>query len=616
MKVLFLCAFCTLLSSTRAWAQLIISAQVDKETVALDDQVILTVTVSGPQASLPDPRLPELPNFSVYSSGRSQSISIVNGRMSATTAHSFVLVPRAVGKGIIGPITAASDGDASQTKPITVQVLPPGGRAQAPAPQRGRPAAGRPSLQETSGGGPDVFLTAELDRKKAYVNEQVTLSVKFYTAVPLLGNPEYTAPALSGFLPEDLPPLRHDRITLKGRTYGVTEIKTALFPIQPGRLSIGAARARCQIQQDLSVDPFASDFFERFFSQGLAAGKTVEIASDPLLLQVEPLPESGKPSDFEGAVGSFSVSLKADKARLKVGEALNLSVAVEGRGNLKALGGLTLPELPSWRLYEPVSAVNLEKKNDIVQGSKTFNILAVPRASGELEIPPFSLSYFDTAKRSYVRAQTKALIVTVDPAPKDAAAPAYDYSGGAGFAGQAVVPRGLTSVAQDIRYLKPAASRNSSSPLARLAQAGPIHGLPFLFFGGCCLLAWRRRSLIRDPRGARLRAAGGSALARAAKAERQQDTQKAAALLSEALAGYFADKLSVPPSGLTQRRLQETLTARQSSLPQDLIDKAKALWEELDSRRFSPAGSETGRSISVLSQELAELVKALEAAWR
>lgn len=615
MKAIFLCAFCTLLSASRVWAQLSISAQVDKETVALDDQVVLTVTVSGPHASLPDPRLPELPNFSVYSSGRSQSISIVNGRMSATTAHSFVLVPRAVGKGIIGPIIVSQDGAAARTEPIELQIVPPGGRAQMPVPQRG-PPAGRPPPRQEAGEGPDVFLTAELDRKKAYVNEQVTLSVKFYTAVPLLGNPEYTAPALSGFLPEDLPPLRHDRVTLKGRIYGVTEIKTALFPIQPGRLSIAAARARCQVQQDLSVDPFASDFFERFFSQGLAAGRTVEIASDPLFLQVEPLPESGKPSDFEGAVGSFSLSLKADKNRAKVGEAVNLAVTVEGKGNLKALGGLTLPELPSWRLYEPVSAVNLEKKNDVVQGSKTFNILAVPRASGELEIPPFSLSYFDASKRSYVRAQTKALTVKVDPAAGDSAPPAYDYSGGAGAPGEAAVPRGLTPVAQDIRYLKPAGSLKPLPPLARLAQAGPVHGLPFLFLGGCCLAAWRRRRLARDPRGARQRAAGRSALSRAAQASRQPDPQKAAALLSEALAGYFADKLAVPASGLSQRKLQEFLSARKPDLPQDLIARAKALWEELDGRRFSPAGGEASRSSQALGEDLIELVKALEAAWR
>jgi len=55
---------------------------VNKTQVALDDQVVLAVTITGTQASLPDPQLPALPNFSVYSSGRSQSISFVNGQVS------------------------------------------------------------------------------------------------------------------------------------------------------------------------------------------------------------------------------------------------------------------------------------------------------------------------------------------------------------------------------------------------------------------------------------------------------------------------------------------------------------------------------------------------------
>jgi hypothetical protein len=609
VKALLLAA-CWALGATPAAAQLRVTAEVDKTVVALDDQVVLTVSVSGPQASLPEPRLPQLPNFSVYSSGKNQSISIVNGRMSGSAVYTFVLVPRAVGRGLIGPITVSQDNVAAQSEPLEVQVSPPGARAQQPQQRRQRPPG--------SGGGPDLFLTAELDRRKAHVNEQVTLSVKFYTAVPLLGNPEYTAPKLLGFLPEDLPPLRHDRVTVKGRTYGVTEIKTALFPIQPGRLAVGEARARCQVQQDSSVDPFAADFFERFFSQGLSAGRTVEIVSDPLSVQVEPLPENGKPSDFSGAVGSFDISLKADKTRATVGEAVNLSVTVEGRGNLKALGGLTLPELPSWRLYEPLSSVNLEKKGDMVRGSKTFKILAVPRVSGELEIPSLSLSYFDPAKRSYVRAQTQALKVRVEAALHDATAPAYDYSNAAAASGQgAVPPRGLTQVAEDIRYLKPSSPpAPMASALAAAAQAGPLHGLPFLFFGACVLAAWRRHSLALDPRGTRLRAAGRNALARSGLAAREPDSQKAAALLSEALAGYFADKLAVPASGLTQRKIQETLATRRKSLPPALIEQALSLWSEIDSLRFAPQGLAGGRPGSKLAEELADLVKALEAAWR
>ena len=117
--------------ASQALGQISITAEVNKTQVALDDQVVLSVTISGAQASLPNPQLPPLPNFSVYSSGSSQNISFVNGRVSSSVAHTFVLVPRAVGKGLIPPITVSAKGVTAHTEPIEVQVLPPSNAASA-----------------------------------------------------------------------------------------------------------------------------------------------------------------------------------------------------------------------------------------------------------------------------------------------------------------------------------------------------------------------------------------------------------------------------------------------------------------------------------------------------
>ncbi|MDD5629146.1 MAG: BatD family protein, partial [Elusimicrobia bacterium] len=324
--------------ASRALGQLSVTAEVNKTQVALDDQVVLAVTISGPQASLPDPQLPSLPNFSVYSSGRSQNISFVNGRVSSSVTHTFVLVPRAVGKGLIPPITVSAQGATAHTEPMELQVMPPSsGVPPAPAAPAAPSQAQRRS-GPSAGGAPDVLVTAELDRSRASVNEQVTLSVKFHTAVPLMGNPEYVPPKLEGFLSEDLPPLRHYNMVLKGRAYDVTEIKTALFPLQAGRLKIGNAVVRCQVQQDFNADPFSPDFFERFFSQGVTAAQSRTVASSPLVLEVSPLPGAGRPPDFSGAVGRFTLAASVDKSRSQVGDAVNLTVTVQGIGNLKAIG--------------------------------------------------------------------------------------------------------------------------------------------------------------------------------------------------------------------------------------------------------------------------------------
>ena len=63
------------------------SARVDTQRVALNDQVLLEVTVTASLTNLPKPNLPSLPNFQVYSSGRNQDISISGGRIQSTVVY-------------------------------------------------------------------------------------------------------------------------------------------------------------------------------------------------------------------------------------------------------------------------------------------------------------------------------------------------------------------------------------------------------------------------------------------------------------------------------------------------------------------------------------------------
>ncbi|MCX5789266.1 MAG: BatD family protein [Elusimicrobia bacterium] len=87
-----------------------ITADVDHSVAALNEQIVMSVTVTGSRTDLPDPELPSMPNMSVYSSGRSQNISFVNGQVSSSIIYTYVLVPRFVGKADIPPIGITVDG--------------------------------------------------------------------------------------------------------------------------------------------------------------------------------------------------------------------------------------------------------------------------------------------------------------------------------------------------------------------------------------------------------------------------------------------------------------------------------------------------------------------------
>jgi hypothetical protein len=137
-----LAASCLLVPVAYAQGDVSFTASVDKTTLSLDDQLTLTLTVEGQMRSVPEPRLPSLEGFQVYSSGRSQQFSLVNGQFSASVAFNYILQPTAVGKHTIGSAEITLDGQTYRTQPIEVEVLE--GRVPTPTPPEQAPAAGAP----------------------------------------------------------------------------------------------------------------------------------------------------------------------------------------------------------------------------------------------------------------------------------------------------------------------------------------------------------------------------------------------------------------------------------------------------------------------------------------
>ena len=103
-SLLLLASFCA--AAAPAAAGVTVSAELSRPSVALGEQLVLSVTVSGEQASLPSPKLPAMDAFNVYDSGRSQSLNFINGRISSSVVYTYVLAPRAAGKFKIPPIGA------------------------------------------------------------------------------------------------------------------------------------------------------------------------------------------------------------------------------------------------------------------------------------------------------------------------------------------------------------------------------------------------------------------------------------------------------------------------------------------------------------------------------
>lgn len=599
-----------MLLSAPARAAVSITASVNKTTVALNDQIVLTVTVSADASSLPEPEMPSLPRFNVHSAGRSQSMTFINGRISNSAEYTFVLVPRLIGNAVIPPIGAHAGSQNAQTEPIAVTIVRPEEAPQQPSQPAAQAAGppGRPQRGPRAGGGAaPVFVTADVDKKNPFVNEQVVYTVRFHYAVPLLGNAEWAPPNTTGMLSEDLPPSGHQTASVQGRTYNVSEVKIALFPLTPGQKTIGKGSIRCQVQKGVEVDPFASDFFRQFFAAGLTTGEPVTLETSPVTLNVRPLPEAGKPAGFGGAVGRFKAKAEVDKASVKAGDAVNLTYTIEGSGNLKALSDPVLPDMPEFRLYETVSSLNQSKDGAGVRGSKVYKTVVVPKVSGDLTIPAIQFHYFDPAQQRYVSAATDP--IAVQAAPGEAAQAPVGFS-----AAGAAAPATITTLSEDIRHVRSrAGSDGLSAAAAALAGAGWLHALPAVLLvlsGG--FASWRDR-YEQDPVRARERRAGRAAEERLARSRAAKGLQESSALVGDALVGYLADRLALPPSGLTMRQALEHMRKRWPTLPEGHIEQVRRLWAEMERLRYAPT-TVRDTDVANLRDAVRELLKALEEA--
>jgi len=565
-----------------------IEMSLSQEVINIDGQAYLMITIKSNKQNLPEPQLPNLSMFDVYSQGTSTNISIVNGQMESSVTYNYQLRPRREGTFVIKPAVIVYGHKRYESKEITLQVI---GSGQAPS------AGTQPQAPPVVEGGGDIFLTAELDKKSAYVNEQVTLSVKFFSAVKLYSQPDYTQPQTTDFWAEMLEPQKTYYQEVNGNRYRVIEINTALFPTRAGELSIGSAMvtARVPVQRrQRRNDPFS--VFDDFFG----AGEDKTVRSKPLKINIKPLPAENKPGDYTGSVGNYKISSTVDKSTVEVNQPVTVTYKISGMGNIKTIAEPVIGDLTDFRVYRASSSEKISKVNGIVGGTKVFEEVYIPKRAGKLTIPGVSLNYFHPASRTYKKLSTNSITINVKPAEEGEFADIPI----APVAGRVIDPN-----AKDIRYIK-----TDPGDLAIRTQVvlfKPffliLNGIPLVLLVTVLVGQKRRKKLATDIGYARSRRAKKKARKRLTAASKLADQDKPDEFYSEirlALFSYVADKLNISPHGLSSDRMIEIITT--SGAEEELIKETEELLKRADFAQYSSAGVD--REQIRLSLKMAERV--------
>lgn len=564
-------------------ADLTVEATVDRTSVPLDGQLVYTVAVSGGLRSVPDPDLPDLSkDFTVYRGGSSHNFSFVNGQISNTSSISFILVPKHQGVVTIGRALVKANNATYQSQPITVTVTAPqGGGGSAGSGGGGARGTGNGPApgEDRRGGDREVFITTSVDKREAHIQEQVTLTFRFYQHVNLLESPNYTAPTTTGFWSEDLPPQRTFNEVINGRRYFVTEVKTALFGTAPGKFTIGPAQLDCVVPAATTFDQ--NDPFS-LFGRPMMDGRRMSLKSDPISLTIKSLPPAAPP-EFTGAVGGYKVTARLDKSTVPQGEPLTLLLDVSGAGNIKSVSDPAWPAMRDFKVYDSTSSSDVSKEGGVVRGKKSWQQILVPLKAGDLTVAPVRFAYFDPRSDRYEILETSPLNVRVTPAATPAG----------GGVGTPATRGAIEVVGQDIRFIH--TGKTAFQSRGRRAWDGPFFWLmaflPVGVMAGSLAFDRHRRRLEQDlgfARGVR----SGREAGRRLKKARQLLASPDAAFFTEtadALRGYVADRFNRAAAGLTLEEIRALLVGRQQR--PELIERVVQLLENCDMARYAPAAA-------------------------
>ncbi len=561
-------------------------ASVDRNPVGVGEQVTLSFTLSnagvGGGKNL---RLPELTRFHILAGpNQSSSMQFVNGAVSSSITYSYVLQPKEVGKFTIGPATIEAGGKKLESRPVALEVV----RSAPAAKQQAR------SQEDATGQLADkILLKVLLDRTHVLQGEQINVTFKIYTLVSIVDFNLKKAPNYTGFWVEDLETPKGQTVeVVDGKRYRTGVIKkVALFPTQAGTLEISPMElvTVVQVQSPRSLDPF-----DAFFRDPFGRNVNYEVRSEPVRIKVDPLP-GGAPAEFKGAVGQFAMSTSLDKKTTRTNEPVSVKVTISGTGNVKLLEAPVVEFPPDFEQYSPKVSDNISRSGDRITGGKTFEYLVLPRYPGLKVIKPITFSYFDLAKREYVRLRSPQLEVNVE---QGAATPGPLIAG--------TTREDVKLLSEDIRFIKigPTSFRRVGD---RLWTSVPFLGLlllPVVALVGTAAYVRRRRADAMDEAGYRNRRAIRVAqkglkqaeyLLREKGAKGSPSTAQRARFYSEvsrALWKYLGDKLNVPQAQFSVDRAITVLTGR--DVDGGLLHALKVLLETCDMARFAPTSMEIG----------------------
>lgn len=556
-----------LITGYAAMAQVRFTASVSKNHVGKNEEFTLQFTVNAMGRNF---EAPDLSDFYVLRGpSRSQSTQIINFERSEEMSISYVLRAKTTGMLSIGSGTIVVDGTEYRSQPLAIQVSDESPRKNDPNDPYAIAAR-------------SAFIKAITSKSTVYQGEPFVASYKLYFNADIGRFEILEQPDFTGFYKSDIEikTIKQDREMYKGEQFNTGIInQMVLIPQRSGSIRPGLV----EIRLPTAIPTNRRDIFGRRMTQTVDQTSTDNFPG----ITVKPLPEKGKPSNFDGAVGDYSMDVSLSREELTANESVTLTIKISGTGNIK-LVDIEKPEIPSaFEAYDPKYSENITVNGSGMRGSKTYEYLLIPRYGGTYKIPEIKFSYFDPRKQRYETLTAPEREITVT-----GGTPMPGNNGGVASSEK----EDVNFIGKDILFIKTKSSgfrkkgESFITSTGFYAALGTI-GATFVGMLGFFLFTSNRKVDMRQTKSLK---ASKMARKHLSQAKKEMDAGNSEAFyleLSSALWGYFSDKFSIPQSKLTKELIYETLMDK--GIDKSTADHVNDIMNRAEMARFTAASNTT-----------------------
>ena len=589
MKRITTLILCLLLTAVTTAQSLTIQVP---DQVYVGDNFTVRYTVNEQAKDFHGPSFRGFSLISGPSTSSQTSMSFINGQMSrsVSTSFSYNLVADLEGTFTIDAASCMVDGKkiTSPRKEIKVVKMSAAQQQQRQQQQAQQRQAYDPWAQQPQPAAKidekTLFARASISKSNPYQGEQVIVTYKIYTQIPISQFAIDKLPGNRGFWAEDLSvgqQIRQYEETVGDRHYQVAEIRRgALFAQESGKLSIEPLdlNVLAMVQQQRRRTGSIWDLFDDpFFNTRQAVERPLK--TNRINVTVRPLPTA--PEGFSGAVGTFDAKGGLNISSVKANEAVTYKITISGRGNLMLIDAPS-PDFPSvFEVYDPQIEDNIKKGTDGISGSRTYEWVLIPRSKGDYTIPAFDFIYFEPESGQYITKRIPAQEIHVE-------------KGDANSMANVSSKDDVKLLNRDINYIHPI---GRLQPVKGNERPGALFFIVLaLIVGGTCgiiALLKKHEADEKDVAGMRMKRATRMARRRLKKAAAylgSGDTSRFYEEIYRAIWGCLADKYSIPLANLNRDSVSACLNEKQ--VPEAQQQRIMKVLQDVDMARFAPIDPE------------------------